>query len=126
MLTGKSLSDCFTCFVLDSNSRENLWSRSRFSGLFAARGRKLRLLNRVCHQPVWVLLSSLDMLEPDSILVRFPFRLGPADVGYPLANESDHERILALDFVRIDSEKLRDPVGHDLLYLLPGDGLESA
>src|SRR6266545_6747209 len=98
VLTGKSLSDCFTCFVLDFNSRENLWSRSRFSGLFAARGRKLRLLNRVCHQPVWVLLSSLDMLEPDSILVRLPFGLGPADIGYSLPQKSNHERVFAFDF----------------------------
>src|SRR6266542_5877280 len=97
MLTGKSLSDCFTCFVLDSNSRENLWSRSRFSGLFAARGRKLRLLNRVCHQPVWVLLSSLDMLEPDSILVRFSFGFGPADIGYPLSQKSDYDMVFAFN-----------------------------
>jgi hypothetical protein len=37
------------------------------------------------------------MLEPDSILVRLPFRLGPADVGYPLSQKSDYERVFALD-----------------------------
>jgi hypothetical protein len=33
-------------------------------------------------------LSSLDVLETDSILVRLPFRLGPADIGYPLSEKS--------------------------------------
>ena len=31
------------------------------------------------------------MLEPDSIQVGLPFSLGPADVGYPLAQKSDDE-----------------------------------
>jgi len=60
------------------------------------------------------------MLEPDSILVRLPFRLGPSDVSNSLAQESNHERILALDLERVSGEKLRHPVRHDLLELLAG------
>lgn len=46
-----------------------------------------------------MLLSSFEMLERDSILKRFSFGVGPADVGDSLASESDHERILALEFL---------------------------
>jgi hypothetical protein len=37
------------------------------------------------------------MLECDSILISLPFRLGPADIGYPLSEKSDYERVFALD-----------------------------
>ena len=40
---------------------KNLWACSRFSRLFAPRGRKLRLLNRAYHQPIWILLSSFHV-----------------------------------------------------------------
>ncbi len=66
------------------------------------------------------------MLEPDSILVRLPFRLGPSDVSNSLAQESNHERILALDLESVGGEKLRHPVRHDLLELLSGHRLEAA
>ena len=66
------------------------------------------------------------MLEPDSILVKLPFRLGPSDVSNSLAQESNHERILALDFVRVSGKKLRYPVRHDLLELFSGHRLEAA
>jgi len=42
------------------------------------------------------LLSSFHVTETDSILVRLPFRLGPADIGYPLSEKSDYERVFAL------------------------------
>jgi hypothetical protein len=52
-------------------TRENIYGAVADSGgLFAARGRKLRLLNRVCRQPIWVLLSSLDEAESESLLKR--------------------------------------------------------
>ena len=50
------------------------------------------------------------MLEPDSILVRLPFRLSPSDVCNSLAQESNHERVLALDFESVSGEKLRYPL----------------
>jgi hypothetical protein len=58
------------------------------------------------------------------LVLRFTLwlNLGPSHVCYPLAQESDHERTLALDFVRIHGEELRDPVGQDLLELLSGTG----
>jgi len=45
----------------------------------------------------------------------FSFGLGPSDVRYSLAQKSDDERILTLDFFGINGEELRDPVCHDLL-----------
>ena len=66
------------------------------------------------------------MLERDSILKRSLFRFSPPHISVSLANDSDHERILALDLERVNGEKLRDPVGHDLLELLSGYRLESA
>src|SRR4026208_44597 len=88
-----------------------------------------RELNRThtgSYEPVWVLLSSLDMLECDSILISLPFRLGPANIGYPLTQEPDHKRVFPLHFVRVNREKLRDSIRHHLLELGAGDGLEAA
>ena len=44
----------------------------------------------------WVLLSSFEIAEGKSILIGFSFGLGPSDVRYSLAQESNYERILAL------------------------------
>jgi len=63
------------------------------------------------------------MLKSDTILVWFSLGFGPADVRNSLAQEPDHERIIALDLERISGEKLRHPVRHDLLELLSGDRL---
>jgi hypothetical protein len=37
------------------------------------------------------------MLKRDSILKRFSFGFAPADIGYPLSEKSDYERVFALD-----------------------------
>jgi hypothetical protein len=43
-------------------------------------------------------------MESKSILVGLSFGLGPSHVCYPLAQESDHERILAFEFVRVNGK----------------------
>jgi len=65
-------------------------------------------------------------MESKSILVGLSFGLGPSHVCYPLAQESDHERILAFEFVRVNGKKLRDPVGHHLLELVARYRFEAA
>jgi hypothetical protein len=77
-------------------------------------------------KPYGVLLSSVYVAEGESILVGFPFGFSPSNVRYPLTEKPDHERILGLDFVRVNGEKLRDPVRHDLFELLSGHRLETA
>jgi hypothetical protein len=84
------------------------------------------VLDRTHHQPIRILLGSFYEAQRESILVGFSFGLSPSDIHNPLAQKPDDERILALDFIRINGEKLRDPVGHDLLELLAGYGLEAA
>ena len=66
------------------------------------------------------------MLERDSIPKGLSFSFSPPHVGYSLAQEPDHERILALDLERISGEKLRHPVCDDLLELFSGHRLEAA
>ena len=66
------------------------------------------------------------MLERDSILKGLTFGFSPPHIGYSLAQESDHQRILTLDLERISGEELRDPVRHDLLELLSRYRLEAA
>ena len=61
-----------------------------------------------------------------SILVGLSFGFRPANVGNPLSEKSDDERIFAFDSLRVNGEKLRDSVSHDLLELRAGDGLEAA
>ncbi len=56
---------------------------------------------------------------------RFSFGFSPTDVGQPITLESNHERILALDLESVNSEKLRDPVRHNLLELGAGDRFEA-
>ena len=66
------------------------------------------------------------MTESNSILIGFSFGFSSSDVSNSLAQEFNHERILALDFVRVSGKKLRYPVRHDLLELLSGYGFEAA
>jgi hypothetical protein len=84
------------------------------------------LVARAYHQTVRVLLASFHVAEGESILVGLSFGLGPANVRYPLAEKPDHERIVALDSERVNGEKLRYPVRHNLLDLLASQRLEPA
>ncbi len=80
----------------------------------------LILLDRAHHQPIRILLGSFYEAQGESILVGFSFSLSSSDIRNPFPEKPDDERILALDFVRINGEKLRDPVGHDLFKLFAG------
>jgi len=71
-------------------------------------------------------LSSFQVTEGDSILIRLCFGLSPSNVRDLLPEKSDHKRVPALDVEGFNGEKLRDPVRHDLLELLSGHGLEAA
>ena len=55
----------------------------------------------------------------------FSLGFGPSDASNSLAQESNHERVLALDLLCIDGEELGDSVGHNLLKLGAGDGIRA-
>lgn len=73
------------------------------------------LLDRTHDQPIWILLGSFYEAKCEPILVGVSFGLSPSDICNPLAEKPDDERILAISFIIINDEKLRDPVGHDVL-----------
>jgi hypothetical protein len=81
------------------------------------------LLNRAYDETIGILLSSFYEVQRESILVGFSFGLSPSYIRNPLTEKPDDERILAFDFVRINGEKLRDPVRYDLFEPLAGYGL---
>ena len=86
----------------------------------------LVLLNRAHDETIGVLLGSFYEAKREPILVRFSFGLTPSYIRNSFDEKPDNERILALDFIRINGEKLGNPVGHDLLELLTGHRLEAA